>query len=298
MSSPTSRFVEANRLRHHVLEWTPEAPSDAPPILLCHGFLDVAWSFDGLARALAARGQRVLAFDWRGHGETEWVGRGGYYHFVDYVLDLSELTAALGLSASGYDLVGHSMGGTACAMFAATRPPGLRTLALLEGTGPPATDGETLPERIELWLETVAKTRDKSPRPLRDLDDAIARLRLMHPDLEGELARFVADKHTVVRDGARYFAFDPLHRTRAPIPFRVEAFRAQLARIAVPTLVVSGEKGWRPPDQAERVACLAHHEEVEIAGVGHMLHWHAPDTLADRLADFGRRTSPVFLTPA
>jgi pimeloyl-ACP methyl ester carboxylesterase len=286
VSEPVSSFVEANRLRHHVLRWEPEALTDPTPILLCHGYLDVAWSFRFLAEALVARGRRVIAFDWRGHGETEWVGRGGYYHFADYVLDLAELTRAIGLVEGGYDLVGHSMGGTACAMFAATRPPGLRALALLEGTGPPATAEETLPERIELWLSTVARLREKAPRPLRDLDDAIARLRVMHPDLEGELARFVASKHTVERDGALWFAFDPLHRTRAPVPFRVEAFLAQLARIEVPTLVVSGGRGWKPEDQAARVARLRDARELEIPDVGHMLHWHAPGALAAALGAF------------
>lgn len=285
MITPISSFVEANRLRHHVLRWEPEVVTSDRPILLCHGYLDVAWTFDRLASELASRGRRVVSFDWRGHGETEWVGRGGYYHFVDYVLDLDELTRALGI-AGDFDLVGHSMGGTACAMFAATRPPGLHALALLEGTGPPHVEGEALPERVEQWLTTTRTLREKTARPLRDLDDAIARLRVMHPELEGELARFVAAKHTTTRDGSLYFAFDPLHRTRAPIPFRLEAFLAQLERIAVPTLVVSGEKGWKPADQAARVAKLARHEEAEIAGVGHMLHWHAPGPLADRLATF------------
>lgn len=292
MTEPTSRFVEANRLRHHVLTWEPDALTEARPILLCHGYLDVAWSWDATGKSLAARGRRVLAFDWRGHGQTEWVGRGGYYHFIDYVLDLTELTAALGLAdpdGPGFDLVGHSMGGTACSMFAATRPTALRSLALLEGTGPPASGDETLPERVETWLATVAKLRERAPRPLRDLDDAIARLRVMHPDLEGELARFVADKQTVTRDGALWFAFDPLHRTRSPLPFRIEAYRAQLARIAVPTLVVSGQSGWTPEDQADRVARIPVHEERELPGVGHMLHWHAPDRLAAELAEFFSR---------
>ena len=285
MVTPISSFVEANRLRHHVLRWEPETLASPRPILLCHGFLDVAWSFDMLANELVTRGRRVVSFDWRGHGETEWVGRGGYYHFVDYVLDLSELTVALAL-ADDFDLVGHSMGGTACAMFAATRPRGLRALALLEGTGPPHAEGEALPDRNDQWLETTRTLRQKTPKPLRDLDDAIARLRVMHPDLEGELARFVAEKHTVVRDGSLFFAFDPLHRTRAPIPFRVEAFLAQLERIAVPTLVVSGQNGWKPADQAARVARIPTHQEHEIGRAGHMIHWQAPGPLAERLVSF------------
>lgn len=289
MIRPTSRHVVANGLRHHVLSWEPAAPRIERPVILCHGYLDVAWSFDMTARALAERGRRVLAFDWRGHGETEWVGRGGYYHFVDYVLDLSELVVALGLAdenGPGFDLAGHSMGGTACAMFAATRPIGLHALALLEGTGPPAVDGETLPDRIVEWIEGVRRLREKPPRPLADLDEALSRLRATHPGLDDTLGRFLAEKHTVRRDGALYFAFDPLHRTRAPVPFRVEAFRAQLARIEVPTLVVSGERGWQPSDHAERVACLKRHREVTLSTTGHMLHWDAPERLADVLAEF------------
>jgi len=289
MIEPTSRFVEANRLRHHVLTWEPETLLEPRPVLLCHGYLDVAWSWDATAKALAARGRRVLAFDWRGHGETEWVGRGGYYHFIDYVLDLTELTSALGLvdpAGPGFDLVGHSMGGTACSMFAATRPAKLHRLALLEGTGPPASAEETLPERVETWLATVAKLRERAPRPLRDLDDAPSRLRVVHPDLAGAPARLVPENATFTRDGALWFAFDPLHRTRSPLPFRIEAYRAQLARIAVPTLVVSGERGWTPEDQADRVARILTHEERVIPGVGHMLHWHAPERLAGDLAEF------------
>ena len=95
-------------------------------ILLCHGFLDCAASFARVATALAERGHRAIAFDWRGHGKTDWVGAGGYYHFPDYALDLYELTAALELER--YHLVGHSMGGTATTLFAGSRPAGLRSL--------------------------------------------------------------------------------------------------------------------------------------------------------------------------
>jgi hypothetical protein len=35
--TPQDRFIEANRLRHHLLEW-----SDAGPTVLLHGFLEHA----------------------------------------------------------------------------------------------------------------------------------------------------------------------------------------------------------------------------------------------------------------
>ena len=42
------RSIEANNLRHHILEWNPDATSDATVVIL-HGFLDLAWSFERVA---------------------------------------------------------------------------------------------------------------------------------------------------------------------------------------------------------------------------------------------------------
>jgi len=47
--------------------------------------------YAGLCR-LATRAH-VIAPDLRGHGDTDWIGAGGYYHFLDYVADLDELIA-------------------------------------------------------------------------------------------------------------------------------------------------------------------------------------------------------------
>ena len=302
MIEPSSRFVLANGLQHHVLTWTPKVVKHARPILIAHGFLDFAWSFHFVASELASRGHVVHAMDWRGHGQTEWIGKGGYYHFVDYLLDLTELTEALDLTISGYGLIGHSMGGTACAMFAGTRPLGLEKLALLEGMGPPAEeepegDDPRLQQRIDEWLSGVQKLRAKNSlasisgkksRPIKDLAEALARLRVMHPTLDEERGLFLAEKATVLRDGERYFAFDPMHRTSAPIPFRVATFRPQLARIAVKTLVLNGELGWKPPDHATRIACIPDHEEYTVPKAGHMMHWDAPAHVSELLDGFFR----------
>ena len=48
--SPRSRFVVANRLRHHLLEWG----DDGPVVLLLHGFLEHAHTWDLVAPRLAA----------------------------------------------------------------------------------------------------------------------------------------------------------------------------------------------------------------------------------------------------
>lgn len=277
--SARERFVEANGLRHHVLEWGDGEAT----VLLAHGWADAAGTFATVAEALASAGLRVLAFDFRGFGKTEWVGRGGYYHFPDYVMDLSELTEALALGR--YALVGHSMGGTASAMFAGSRPDGLVALVLAEGLGPPAS-GDAYARRLREWIDGVRRTRDKPIRPMASLAEATARLRVQHPDLSDELAARVVPHLVVEREEGLFFAFDPLHKTRAPFPFRLELFADALASIAVPTLVITGTRGYRNEDHEARVAQIPDVREALLEDVGHMMHWHAPERFAATIAEF------------
>ncbi len=291
MIEPIERTVVANGLAHGVVTWEPEeraageAHEDAPTLVLCHGFLDQAYGFDRVARRLAAVGIRCVAFDFRGHGRTEWVGAGGYYHFPDYVLDLDCLLTALGLAR--VHLLGHSMGSTVAAMFAGTRPERVDHLVLVEGLGPPAPAADDLPGRFRTFLDGVQKAapRRTRERPMASVDEALARMRATHPELDDELGRFLAEKATrEAEDGGRVFRFDPLHRTMAPVPFRPDAFRAFLRAIRAPTLVVFGDRGMRVPDEDERLACIAGATRVVLPDVGHMVHWFADEALAARIA--------------
>lgn len=279
---PEERTIVANGLRHHVIEWSPATPA-TQTIVCCHGYLDVGFSYHFVAQHLARAGFRVVAFDWRGHGESEWVGPGGYYHFVDYLFDLADLVKQV--APEGFHLVGHSMGGTAAGMFAGLRPEGLDRLVLIEGLGPPEMPTEHLPERIAEWMHGVRKVRNGSPRAMADLDEAIRRIKSQHGDLPPDLARFIAEKSTRRSEAGLHFAFDPLHKTRSPMPFRLDQFRALLSRVTARTLFVSGEKGFKTLDHAERLSAIAEAREVEIPGVGHMIHWLAPSPLAQAIVD-------------
>ena len=281
MTACREESIVANGLAHHVLRWG-EGPTD---VVLCHGFLDVGWSFDALARVLAGKGYGVAAFDWRGHGESEWIGAGGYYHFPDYVLDLEYLLPQL--SDRPIHLVGHSMGGGICAMYASARPDKLQTLTLIEGIGPPDAGERNAVERLKVWLDGVHKRREDTPRSMKDTSEALKRMRIQNPELTDELGLFLASKSTKsAPDGGLTWSFDPLHRTWSPRPFNAEQFSMVLAAIETPTLVVAGERGYRLPDQAERLAHLQSYELAEISDVGHMVHWFQPDELGAALVSF------------
>ena len=278
--------LTANGLRHHVIRWG-ERPVD---VVLCHGFLDIAWSFDAVACELVAAGHGVVSFDWRGHGQTEWIGAGGYYHFPDYVLDLEELLPQL---ADGpVHLVGHSMGGSVCVMYAAARSEKLRSLALIEGLGPPELEPRDPAKRLRAWLDGVAKVRGNSRRPMEDERSALKRMRVQNPELTEELGLFLARKSTKPVEGGIQWTFDPLHKTWSPRPFEADSFGKLLQAISVPTLVVAGERGFRLEDEQKRVAEIPSHRFVEIPDVGHMIHWFEPHALASELADFFAKHGP------
>jgi pimeloyl-ACP methyl ester carboxylesterase len=283
MDQRSERMVEANGLSHHVITW---GTGDGPKVLLCHGFLDIAWGWDRVAGRLADAGCVVTAFDWRGHGESARVGQGGYYHFPDYVLDLSELVKTL-FDAPPH-LVGHSMGGTACSLFAGTVPEAIRSLTLIEGLGPPAHAAALTPDRFGAWLRGVEKMRGRARKPMADIAEVLKRMRVQNPGLDDEWGGFLAEKATEPSPDGQglVFRFDPLHRTTAPVPFRLSTYRAFLGRITVPTLLVGGSKGFRVEGEKKRAQEIPDHRFVELEGIGHMVHWFAAEELTKALLAF------------
>jgi pimeloyl-ACP methyl ester carboxylesterase len=240
---------------------------------LCHGFLDLAWGFAELGALLAAAGYRVIACDFRGHGETGRVPAGGYYHFPDYLLDLHELLPQL--LDQPFHLLGHSMGGTVSTMFTATHHESVRTLSLLEGLGPNAEAPERALPRLQTWLDQAVRVRAEGPKKLRDLDEAFERLSARHRHVAPAFLRLLADKSTEPHpsgDGLCW-RFDPLHRTFAPVSFDRARFGSCLQAIKAPTLVLQGQHGFRSRDDDERIALLGTHKRVVLEGAGHMLHW-------------------------
>jgi pimeloyl-ACP methyl ester carboxylesterase len=286
MADPRERRLTANGIEHHLIEWG--ADHDGPLIVLCHGFLDLAWGYKRVGERLEAAGMHVVAFDWRGHGESDWIGRGGYYHFPDYILDLHELLPQL--TDAPCHLVGHSMGGTICSMFAATHPDSLLSLTLLEGLGPPDMPAHTPPARLVRWLESIDKVRAATPRKMKDAAEALSRMRVMNPDVEEGLGLFLAEKSTEPHpDGSgRRWRFDPMHRTPSAFGFEVARFHSFLEAVSVPSLNVVGSRGMRSGDEKERLSSLKDTRLVELPDTGHMLQWTAAEPLSEHLLEFWR----------
>ena len=71
MGAARHEFLEIRGLRHRITRWGP--PSD-DPIVLLHGFLDNAATFQFLVDALPPEWS-FAAPDWRGFGDTASTGQ-------------------------------------------------------------------------------------------------------------------------------------------------------------------------------------------------------------------------------
>jgi pimeloyl-ACP methyl ester carboxylesterase len=288
-----SRFVTLRGLRCHVLQWgdaslvTPERP----PLVMLHGWMDVAASFQFVVDALPAD-RLVLALDWRGFGLSQGSGADAYW-FPDY---LGDLDAALDALAPGQavDLLGHSMGGNVVMSYAGVRPARVRRLVNLEGFGMPQTEARQAPGRYAKWLDEL-----KQPAELRSYDslDAVAeRLRKNNPLLSADKAAWLAPHWSRrAEDGRWHIQADPAHKRLNPVLYRAEEALACWSAIGAPTLWVEGDRtdvgkwwGHRYP-RAEFEARLAHVPDVRkavLSPAGHMLHHDQPEALAARLDEF------------
>lgn len=282
---PASRKLQLSTgLGYHLLEWS----EGDDVVVLIHGFLDNAWGWAACVEAgLATSGLRIVAPDMRGHGDSDWIGAGGYYHFVDYLADLHALVEQL--APARLALVGHSMGGSIAAYYAGSFPERVHKLALLEGLGPPETT-QPMPERVVGWVGAWKKVRERSPRSYASVEEAADRMMEHDPLLSRPLARELAEKGTTPALGGRIrFKHDPLHVTPGPYGFQLAVAESFWRRVRCPTLIVGGAQSLMrhaPDEEKRRIGCFAKAQTVMLDGAGHMMQRHQPKALADTLRAF------------
>lgn len=287
MSEPRSRKLELDTgLAYHILEWGADDASLDHTVVLVHGFLDLSWGWAPMVRARLAGRYHVVAPDMRGHGDSDHVGAGGYYHFMDYLADMDSLIRSV--ARGRMSLVGHSMGGSIAAYVAGAWPERVHRLAVLEGTGPPEST-TPVPQLVKNWITGWRRAAAKEPKAYDSIADAAARLRKHDALLDEQLSLELAELGTTLTCNGYQFKHDPLHATMGPYPYRVEVAQSFWTNIACPVLFIEGSKSAfrHPPAEAERrFASFADRRHKTLEGAGHMMQRHQPKALAEMLTEF------------
>ena len=283
---------------YHLRLWGDPATCtiDRPPLVLVHGWMDVAASWQFLVDALA-HDRFVVAPDWRGFGHSRVLSGTDCYWFPDYLADLEALLNAPELpwpKLPHIDLLGHSMGGNVVMMYAGIRPARIRRLINLEGFGLPERPPEHAPVQYAKWLDELAE-----PQTLRDygsVDEVAQRLMKNNPRLSADKAAWLAPHWSQQDDKGRWQILgDPAHKRVNPVMYRVAEVLATWKRIAAPVLSVVGREtdlaqwwGTRYTleqfDQRLEAVPNVHRQWVD--GAGHMLHHDQPQRLAAVIESF------------
>lgn len=122
-----------------------------PPVLFVHGLGGTSSQWRAqLAHLRPAR--RAVAFDLRGHGDSDRVGEGHGYTVSEYVDDLATVADALALDR--FVLAGHSLGATVAIELAGRWPERVAGLLLVDPNG----DQTQIPgSDLEPFLGSLAK---------------------------------------------------------------------------------------------------------------------------------------------
>jgi pimeloyl-ACP methyl ester carboxylesterase len=284
-----ARTVESHGLRIAVHEW---GDPGAPPLTLAHGGFDFARTFDRFAPLLAEGGWRVVAWDQRGHGDSEHAA------LYSWEADLRDALAVVNSVTDGpVPVVGHSKGGSVMTQFAAALPHRVSRLVNMDGL-PSRRSTPDVPdhERTKLvagelagWLDFRRSVVDKVRRP-DTLDGLAERRARMNPRLSREWLRYlvsVGARHD--EDGWRW-KIDPALRFGGFGPWRPEWAMFRLPGLGMPLLAVLGTQpermGWTTPADEVEPYLPPGSELVVLDDVGHFVHIEQPERIAKLVLGF------------
>lgn len=255
-----------------------EAGTGGRPLLLIHGFTGAKEDFADHADVLAADGWHVVAPDLRGHGASDQPAGLYAYTLKTFATDVLAVADALGWDR--FALLGHSMGGMVVQVAALEAPERLVGLVLMDTTHGPL--GGIDPDGIELGKSVVEQ-------------GGMAALVEAQRDRAGDLATAADQRLRETRPG--YIEFGE-NKSRAcsgdmwramidEIVFTQPDRLADLAGLAVPTLVIVGEQDQPFLSHADAMAAtIPSVQRATISDAGHSPQFENPDEWYGVLSSF------------
>ena len=271
----TDCYVEANGLKFHYLDWGDPAN---PPLVLLHGVGQTCHTWDLFAAAMSPH-FHVMAFDQRGHGDTDWAADKDYSR-RSMVKDVEGFTTALGLDR--FFLTGMSMGGANSLSFTANNPDRVEALVVVD-VGP----------RVENKGVQNIRNFMKDFREFDTLDEAAAVIHKFNPRRPLEIIR----KYTVVYNlkqlpsGKWTWKYDTYFsegHSRIDVKQMQQELSQEVKKISCPTLLVKGaESDVLSLDGARLLqTAIPGSEFALVAGAGHSVMGDNPPGFEAAVREF------------
>jgi non-heme chloroperoxidase len=234
------------------LSYVHGGPDDGPAVIMLHGLSDSSFSFSRVLPLMPAH-LRVVAVDQRGHGNSDRPASG--YSMDAFASDLLALMDALLIDRA--TLVGHSMG-SFVARRAAEKAPARITRLVLSGAAVTARNAAIK----ELRTATESMTDPVDEAFIRDFQASTICRDVPGAFLEQVIAESKKLPARVWKESvAGLWNYRPQWPTRCPTTILGGELDAVFSRDEQAELFVSTERS------------TLHLEP----GVGHTLHWEAPE---------------------
>jgi pimeloyl-ACP methyl ester carboxylesterase len=263
-------------------------PEEGTTVVLAHGWTESLTYWTYVIKELSEQGLRVVAYDLRGHGDSE-PAAGDDYSIERFGEDLEAVLQACLPSGQQAVVAGHSLGAMAIAAWAEQHEVEPRVgAAALMNTGV----GDLVAEHLVLPLPAIAQALNRTlsvhgflgnrapvPRFSTPLGHAALRYIAFGPDATpGQVAFF---ERMLVRN-------PPDIRAKVGMAMSELELYDALPRLTVPTVVIAGEKDrLTPPAHARKIAEMLPQlkELIVLPGTGHMMALEQPDVVSKALAE-------------
>ncbi|KDP86940.1 alpha/beta hydrolase [Cupriavidus sp. SK-3] len=279
-----TRTVNADGIRIAVHEW---GEPDATPILLVHGALDFARTFDAFAPLLADGGYRVVSYDQRGHGDSE---HADLYSWVADERDL--LAVADSVTREPLIAIGHSKGGSLLVHAIQALPHRFTRFVAIDGLPfrNPHADSAVREKKsmtapiITRWLDTRRQSTSLQRKP-GTLEELAQRRARMNPRLSLAWLRYLASLGARQdADGWRW-KLDPVIGASGFGPMRARWMTDRLPGFPIPMLAIFGTErepmGW-DATAADLAPYFPPTTQVHVMrDTGHFIHIEQPRATAD-----------------
>ena len=255
-----------------------------PLVVLLHGGGQTRHAWKGTGERLGVAGYHAVAFDARGHGDSDWAPDGRYTQDA-MVADLKAALVAVGQLRPV--LVGASMGGGTSLVAVGEGHVDATALVLVD-----------IAPRIE--PEGAAKIQafmSQKPDGFDSLEEVAEAISTYQPHRERPRALDGLAKNVRLgADGKYHWHWDPKSRVRGADFRERETRLEECARnLTLPTLLVRGGLSDILSDEgaAHFLRLCPQSEYVNVTGAGHMVAGDRNDIFASAVIDFLARAVPV-----
>ena len=252
-------------------------PEDGQPVFMFHGGGQTRHAWNRTVDALGEQGYRAIAFDHRGHGDSDWSDSYDISYFRDDVLHLSRQQTLAPI------IIGASLGGIAAMLANATELGEISQALVLV---------DIAPRLNPVGVTRILDFMGSNPEGFATLEEAAEAVAAYQPQRKQKTDPSGLQKNLRLRDGRWYWHWDP----KALAAFRSDSTKgmdsslvyAAAEQLQQPVLLVRGSlSDVIDADITEEFqARIPHSQVIEVGGAGHMVAGDRNDVFSQTILDF------------